>query len=79
MVERIADSTGVGSWRLSGIIDWETAGYYPDYWDCTKSMFEGFRWRRRHNEMMQGVFREFGDYSEELTIERKAWESGDGI
>lgn len=79
MMERIRDSTGVGSWRLSGIIDWETAGYYPDYWDCTKSMFEGFRWRRRHNEMMQGVFREFGDYSRELAIERKAWESGDGI
>ncbi|KIL89274.1 hypothetical protein FAVG1_07668 [Fusarium avenaceum] len=79
MVERIRDSTGVGSWRLSGIIDWETAGFYPDYWDCTKSMFEGFRWPRRHNEMMQGVFREFGDYSEESAIERKAWESGDGI
>ncbi|KAH7252765.1 hypothetical protein BKA59DRAFT_526280 [Fusarium tricinctum] len=79
MVERIRDSTGVGSWRLSGIINWETAGYYPDYWDCTKSMIEGFRWPRRHNEMMQGVFREFGDYSEELAVERKAWESGDGI
>jgi hypothetical protein len=79
MVERIRDSTGVGSWRLSGIIDWETVGYYPDYWDCTKSMIEGFRWPRRHNEMMQGVFREFGDYSEELAVERKAWESGDGI
>jgi hypothetical protein len=64
---------------LSGIIDWETAGYYPDYWDCSKSIFKGFQWPRRHNEMMQGVFRESGDYSEELAIERKAWESGDGI
>ncbi|SPJ86881.1 uncharacterized protein FTOL_11906 [Fusarium torulosum] len=79
MVERIRDSTRVGGWRLSGIIDWETAGYYPDYWDYTKSMFEGFRWPRRYNEMMRGVFSEFGDYSEELAIERKAWESGDGI
>ncbi|KAI6773042.1 hypothetical protein HG530_004000 [Fusarium avenaceum] len=31
MVERTRDSIGVGSWRSSGIIDWETAGYYPDY------------------------------------------------
>jgi hypothetical protein len=79
MVERIRDSTGVGGWRLSGIIDWETAGYYPDYWDYTKSMFGGFRWPRRYNEMMRGEFSEFGDYSEELVIEKKAWESGDGI
>ncbi|KAF4974269.1 hypothetical protein FZEAL_8805 [Fusarium zealandicum] len=79
MVERVRTSAGAGGWRLSGIIDWETAGYYPDYWDYTKSMFEGFRWPRRHNEMMQGVFSEFGDYSEELAVERRAWESGDGI
>ncbi|KAF4471031.1 kinase-like domain [Fusarium albosuccineum] len=79
MVERIRNSDGARGWRLSGIIDWETAGYYPDYWDCTKSMFEGFRWPRRHNEMMKGVFSEFGDYSEELDVERRAWESGDGI
>lgn len=62
-----------------GIVDWETAGYYPDYWDCTKSMFEGFRWTGRYNSMMQGVFSEFGDYSEELAVETRAWESGDGI
>jgi aminoglycoside phosphotransferase len=79
MVERIRNSAGAGGWRLSGIIDWETAGYYPDYWDFTKSTFEGFRWPRRHNKMMQDVFSEFGDYSEELAVERRAWESGDGI
>ncbi|KAF9771248.1 hypothetical protein IL306_011130 [Fusarium sp. DS 682] len=79
MVERIRNSAGAGGWRLSGIIDWETAGYYPEYWDYTKSMFEGFRWPRRHSEMMHGVFSEFGDYSEELAVERRAWESGDGI
>ncbi|KAF5638095.1 kinase-like domain protein [Fusarium sp. NRRL 52700] len=79
MVERIRNSTGARSWRLSGIIDWETAGYYPEYWDYTKSMFESFRWPKRHNEMMSGVFSVFGDYSEELAVERRAWESGDGI
>ncbi|CVK97632.1 uncharacterized protein FMAN_11629 [Fusarium mangiferae] len=79
MVERISNSAGVRGWQLSGIIDWETAGYYPEYWDYTKSMFESFRWPRRHNEMMSDVFSEFGDYSEELAVERRAWESGDGI
>ncbi|KAF5639454.1 phosphotransferase family [Fusarium tjaetaba] len=79
MMERISNSAGARGWRLSGIIDWETAGYYPEYWDYTKSMFESFRWPRRHNDMMQDVFSEFGDYSEELAVERRAWESGDGI
>ncbi|KAF5973627.1 ubiquitin interaction domain-containing protein [Fusarium bulbicola] len=79
MMERISNSAGATGWRLSGIIDWETAGYYPDYWDYTKSMFESFRWPRRHNVMMSDVFSEFGDYSEELAVERRAWESGDGI
>ncbi|KAF5571992.1 kinase-like domain-containing protein [Fusarium pseudoanthophilum] len=79
MMERVSNSAGAKGWRLSGIIDWETAGYYPEYWDYTKSMFESFRWPRRHNDMMQEVFSEFGDYSEELDTERRAWESGDGI
>ncbi|KAF5976079.1 kinase-like domain-containing protein [Fusarium coicis] len=79
MIERVNISAGAKGWRLSGIIDWETAGYYPEYWDYTKSMFESFRWPRRHNDMMQGVFSEFGDYNEELAVERRAWESGDGI
>ncbi|RBR26208.1 uncharacterized protein FIESC28_00991 [Fusarium coffeatum] len=79
MVERTTNSTGARGWRLSGIIDWETAGYYPDYWDYTKSMFESFRWTRRYNTMIEGVFSEFGDYSDELAVEKRAWESGDGI
>ncbi|KAH7151216.1 hypothetical protein DER46DRAFT_703604 [Fusarium sp. MPI-SDFR-AT-0072] len=79
MVERIRNPARARGWRLSGIIDWEIAGYYSEYWDYTKSMFEGFRWPRRHNEMMHGVFSEFGDYCEELAVERRAWESGDGI
>ncbi|KAM5520957.1 hypothetical protein FOXYSP1_14847 [Fusarium oxysporum f. sp. phaseoli] len=33
MMERIKDSAGARGWRLSDIIDGETAGYYPEYWD----------------------------------------------
>jgi hypothetical protein len=76
LVERMSNPAGDRRWRLSGIVDWETAGYYPEYWDYTKSMFEGFRWSRRHNRIMSGVFSEFGDYSDELAIERRAWELG---
>lgn len=25
-----------GQWAVSGIIDWETAGIYPDYWEAIK-------------------------------------------
>lgn len=39
----LVQRSGRGGWRLSGIVDWETSGYYPEYWDCTKALFEGFR------------------------------------
>ncbi|KAM3565538.1 hypothetical protein ARSEF4850_001351 [Beauveria asiatica] len=79
IVHQVKDATGTLHWEVSGIVDWEAAGYYPEYWDCTKSMFEGFRWPRRHNDAMQRVFAQFGDYSAELELEIKAWESGDGV
>ena len=71
-------STG-GGWRVSGIVDWETAGYYPEYWDYTKAFFEGFRWNRRYLDAIHRVFAEFGDYSRELEVERRSWGIGDGI
>lgn len=79
LVERTTSHAGQEGRQLSGIVDWETAGFYPEYWDYTKSMFEGFRWPRRHNEMMRRVFSEFGNYDEELAVETQAWESGDGV
>lgn len=78
LVDRVV-TAGVARWRITGIVDWETAGYYPEYWEFTKSMFESFRWPRRYNGMVVSVFREFGDYSGELAVERRAWESGDGV
>lgn len=64
---------------MTGIVDWEFAGFYPEYWDCTKSMFEGFRWPKRYNNMIRGVFSELADYSRELDIEKRSWESGDAV
>lgn len=66
-----------GCWRVTGIVDWETAGYYPEYWDYTKALFEGFRWSKRVRNMVARVFAEFGDYSRELDVETRAWQSAD--
>ena len=64
---------------MTGIVDWENAGWYPEYWDYTKALFEGFRWTRRYVRMVKGVFAGLGDYSKELDVETRSWESGDGI
>jgi hypothetical protein len=72
-------SDGSRGWRVTGIVDWETAGYYPEYWDYTKAMFEGFRWTLRYNDLVRDAFSEFGDYSREFVVEKMSWEAGDGI
>ena len=79
LVDLFQRPDGSYTWRVTGIVDWEFSGYYPEYWDYTKSMFEGFRWTRRYNNMMKAVFDHFRDYSQELDIEQQAWGLGDGI
>ncbi|KAI2627299.1 hypothetical protein GGS26DRAFT_561306 [Hypomontagnella submonticulosa] len=79
LVDRIVQPDGNIGWSVTGIVDWETAGYYPEYWDYTKAMFEGFRWSRRYNDLVHSVFSEFRDYSGELGVERRSWEAGDGV
>lgn len=64
---------------MTGIVDWETAGYYPEYWDYTKSLFEGFRWTWRYVSMVKKIFAALGDYSKEMDVEVRSWESGDGV
>ncbi|KAI8963630.1 kinase-like protein [Daldinia sp. FL1419] len=62
------------SGRLSGIVDWETAGWYPDYWEYTKAHYAiKFKWRWLKNVVGRGAFSDFGDFSEDLDIERKLW------
>jgi hypothetical protein len=79
LVDRIVRADGSKGWAVSGIVDWETAGYYPEYWDCRKAFFEGFRWSRRYNDFMLRAFRELGDYQLELEVEKRSWASGDGM
>lgn len=61
------------SGRLSGIVDWETAGWYPDYWEYTKAHYATkpkWRWLKA---VIEPTFRDFGDFSEDLDVERKLW------
>ncbi|KAK4157591.1 kinase-like domain-containing protein [Chaetomidium leptoderma] len=59
--------------KLSGIVDWENSGWYPEHWDYTKAHFitkRHWRWLR----MVDKVSEELGSYEDELATERKLWE-----
>jgi aminoglycoside phosphotransferase (APT) family kinase protein len=62
-----------GHGRLAGIVDWENAGWYPEYWDYTKAYFVT-KWHKRWLRMVDDVFAQFGDFGRELMTERKLWE-----
>lgn len=66
-------------WGVTGIVDWMGAGYFPEYWDYTKALYERFRWPKRYNDLVKRAFAPFGDYSRELDVEIRSWESGDGL
>ncbi|KAF9767113.1 hypothetical protein IL306_000378 [Fusarium sp. DS 682] len=78
LVDRVTRLDGTRGWAVSGIVDWENSGFYPEYWDCTKTQFEGFRWDERWRRALVDVFKPFGGYSKELELERKSWREGDG-
>ncbi|KAK3297498.1 kinase-like domain-containing protein [Chaetomium fimeti] len=57
---------------LAGIVDWESAGWLPEYWDYTKAYY-ATRFHQRWLRMVDGVFDQFGDFRHELEIERQLW------
>ncbi|KAF8851619.1 kinase-like protein [Acephala macrosclerotiorum] len=57
--------------RISGIVDWENAGFFPEYWEYTKCHF-GVRLSKRWLKMIEAVFE--NKYKVELGIERQYWE-----
>ncbi|KAL8410433.1 hypothetical protein RB596_000206 [Gaeumannomyces avenae] len=32
----MVDKDDNGIWKIVGIVDWDTSGFYPDYWECVK-------------------------------------------
>ncbi|KAK4170693.1 kinase-like domain-containing protein [Triangularia setosa] len=61
------------SGKLTGVVDWENAGWLPDYWDYTKAYFVTKR-NKRWLAVVDEVFRRFGDFKGELQVERELWE-----
>lgn len=59
--------------RLSGIIDWEHAGWYPEYWEHT--MAEYHMKRRSLEQQFWDAAHPFGEnaYPEELALEWALW------
>ncbi|GBF65926.1 hypothetical protein TMEN_8644 [Trichophyton mentagrophytes] len=57
--------------KLSGIVDWECAGYYPEYWEFTKGIYiiEGAADRER---IIRDAFPD-EDYQDELEAEKVLW------
>lgn len=70
---------GTRGWMVTGIVDWENSGYYPEYWDYTKALFEVFRYSQRWRDLIHEIFKLFGDLSKEFEVEEKSWGEGDGI
>lgn len=56
--------------RLSGIVDWECAGYMPEYWKYIKA-----KRAVHHNRSLEAIFnRTFGhEYAKGWEIELKLW------
>lgn len=59
--------------KLSGVVDWENAGWYPEYWEYTKALYVT-KFHRRWRAAVARVFEAYGDFTEELEIERQLWE-----
>jgi len=56
--------------RLSGIVDWECAGFMPEYWEFTKAMRSGML-----DYDAQAVYRRIwgNRFDEELEVEQWLW------
>lgn len=57
--------------RIVGIVDWENAGWFPEYWEYTKAHFS-VRRNKRWLEIIDAAF--VGKYEAELDIEKQYFE-----
>lgn len=53
---------------ITCILDWETSGWFPEYWEYTKAHFAPWA----HKSWVDQIGTITGDYPEQLTAERKA-------
>ncbi|KAG7123908.1 hypothetical protein HYQ46_000965 [Verticillium longisporum] len=59
--------------RITGIIDWEFAGWYPEYWEYTKMWFADRPVYRKFFEAIEGNVA-IEKYPEELKAEQDIWQ-----
>lgn len=57
--------------RLVGLVDWENAGWYPDYFEFTA--FHAAIPPRRWADVCSQIFPEAQDFEYELAVERRLW------
>ncbi|KAI7383821.1 hypothetical protein KC336_g18299 [Hortaea werneckii] len=55
--------------KIASIIDWECAGWYPEYWDYTKALYNMFRLPEFHEMLREKLDR----YDAEFEAERFLW------
>lgn len=59
--------------RITGIIDWEFAGWYPEYWEYTRIFFPGERpYLKRWFDAIEGEAG-IGKYKDERKAEEAIW------
>jgi aminoglycoside phosphotransferase len=52
--------------KISGIVDWECAGWYPEYWECSKMHFAV---RHTHRWIADVIDQMFSMYYDEVQVE----------
>jgi hypothetical protein len=55
--------------RIAAIVDWQFAGWYPEYWEYTKAYYSLYFMSDWYAELREAI----GSYDEELKAERALW------
>jgi aminoglycoside phosphotransferase len=63
----------INNGKLSGIVDWENSGWYPEYRDYTKAHYIT-KLNRRWLGVVDRVFAAYRNFTDDLETERKLWE-----
>ncbi|KAK7688269.1 hypothetical protein QCA50_008639 [Cerrena zonata] len=56
--------------QVSGLVDWDSAGWYPEYWDYAVAIYH----HRRFPFWVDCFSRIFPQYEDELEVEKAIWE-----
>lgn len=67
MVDKVKSKTGTVTYRVTGIVDWQTAGWYPIWWET----FSARRNYTRFTEWNDALYIFAGEFPEEMAILRE--------